>query len=334
MLASAAALSSTSLLKAREIVDRLLANEEVRPAQELAVDSLNWSEVPDALLPRVGERMVAERTARASVEAFATVCRDLQNPRARFAFLDVCAGCGDLSLPLAHWLGSDSSPADFLAVDLEPRALARLSERAKALGQRGKALTLHQDVALLSANLAADCNIVVGLRACGAVADLAIRLAARAGVPFAVSPCCLWKALIPRDSTAVTLSAGRPADLEYPRSIWLSSRLEHPQADYAALAAADDSPAARSSASLGGKRTLLYQRARRIIEHDRLMVASEEANYFTRCFRFPDSDNPETTGLLVGAPQRSEAALAIANLPIVASNIAPNDNSTGEYASV
>lgn len=326
MLASAAALSSTSLLKAREIVDRFMASEEMVPALELAVDSLNWSEVPNALLPRFGERMLAERTARASVEAFATVCRDLQNPRVRFAFLDVCAGCGDLSLPLAHWIGSESSAADFVAVDLEPRALARLSERAKALGPRGKALTLRQDVALLSANLAAECNVVVGLRACGAVADLAIRLATKAGVPFAVSPCCLWKALIPRDSTSVTIGAGRPIDLDYPRSSWLASRLDDPRADYAALAAADDSPAARSSASLGGKRTLLYKRARRIIEHDRLIVAAEEANYCTRCFRFADSDNPETTGLLVGAPERSVAALAIASLPVVTNCIAPDDN--------
>ena len=64
-----------------------------------------------------------------------------------------------------------------------------------------------------------------------------------------------------------------------------------------------------------GSRTLLYRRARRVVEEDRLRFASERG-YETRLLRFDGGDNPHT-GLLCGAPAGSPAAAALRALPAV-----------------
>ena len=276
---------------ARELVKRI----KVENPPELRTLEIDWEAMPKELHPKTRDRFDEQRKARAAAEAFATV---LQKMKAT-SFLDVCAGDGDLTLPLAWALDIQG-----VAQDIDPKALERLEERKHELQVR----TRIADVAdPLPPDLKVDC--VVGFRACGAVADLAIRTAVQSRTAFIISPCCLWKAMVPRSS----MPAGHPDDLMYPRSRWLASVLDDPPSDFRRLATADDSPAARSSASLGGPRTPLYRRARRLIEYDRLKSAEESGfPYVTRLLRFPGSDNP-LTGLLIGAPSDSPTARCLLN---------------------
>ena len=298
---------------AREVVDRIYESGIVCKEAMLVPRKIDWDRMPERLRPKTNERLDAQRKHRASVEAFATVVGDMRSPDgAKFAFADVCAGEGDLALPLAWQLGDLSGETiECLAVDIDDRARLKLGEKVRD-DDNIKVKTLCADVATLPEE---DFEVIVALRACGAVADLAIRSAVLAKKSFVVSPCCLWKAMIPRTtedlSSSAFFGAGRPSDLDYPRSRWLGSRLSN--SEFQLVAAADDSSAARSSASLGGPRTPLYRRARRLVEHDRLAFAEENEAYVTRLLRFPGSDN-DLTGLLLGAPQGSNAADAINNL--------------------
>ena len=110
------------------------------------------------------------------------------------------------------------------------------------------------------------------------------------------------------------LFASRPEDLEYPRSEWLRG-FDVDSTAHALLVDADDPPAARASAALGGGRTPLFRRARRILEEDRLRYAAERG-FFTRLLRFEGGDNPHT-GILAGAPEGSAAAEALAGIGVV-----------------
>ena len=137
-----------------------------------------------------------------------------------------------------------------------------------------------------------DC--VVALRACGAVADMAIEAAVDSGAAFVVSPCCLWKAVAKTTSKGGRMPTTAPPSLEYPRSAWLAGFDVSPE-DYVTLVDADEPPAARASAMLGdGARTRLFRQARRILEEDRLRYASERG-YDVRLLRFEGGDNPPTS---------------------------------------
>ncbi|KAJ1454026.1 hypothetical protein M885DRAFT_618517 [Pelagophyceae sp. CCMP2097] len=270
----------------------------------LTVPSMDWPALPDILQPSRFKRGDERARARNSVAAFVQVCHSIMAQHGNLRLVDACAGDGDLLLPIVAVLGCKG-----LGVDIEQEAVTALQQRAAQAGV--DVATAQHDAADLEA-LLHDGDVVIGLRACGSVADLAVRAAIERRVPFVLSPCCLWKALQQAPAEGgngrlpAAMGSARPTDLWYPRSEWLQSRLA--PGDFALLAAADDSIALRSSAMLGdGSRSLLWRQAQRIIEHDRVAVA-DESGFETRVLRFPGGDNAHTA-IFVGVP--TECAWAI-----------------------
>lgn len=282
--------------------------------------TIEWESMETALHPAREERGDERLRARCSVAAFAACLSHLVSPDDRDAtrIVDPCCGTGDLVLPLARVLGVGA-----LAADIDPRPLATLRARTEAGGlAEGVVRAVQGDAACLAQQMSpSGGDVVVALRSCGSVADLIVKAAVAAQAPFLVSPCCIWKALVVQDtatgaddgsSPVIMGAAARPDVIAYPRSQWLARYVD---ADgYRVLAEADDSPGLRASAMLGdGSRTLLWRRAQRIIEQDRLMFAAEQG-FATRLLRFPGGDNPHTA-LLAGAPAGSKAARALWDLP-------------------
>ena len=186
---------------------------------------------------------------------------------------------------------------------------------------------------------------VVALHLCGAASDLAIELALARRAPFALSPCCLGKALATRDPArrppprraagaplrpaALLDSRSRDAAPEagmYPRSQWLRRALAADGADAAAghalLAAAADYGVALGAGDGSAGRTpeaerarvALQRHAKAVVELDRLERA-REAGYAVRLLELPrlGATYPKRE-LLLGAPRGSRAAEAIAAL--------------------
>ena len=219
-----------------------------------------------------------------------------------------------MAVPLA--LLSGDPKVRVVAVDVNAHALRLLRERAPDARR-------VDCVAADAAALDVDAECVVSLHACGAVSDVALDLALDARVPFAISPCCLGKGLADRDPgsrggrmpRAADQRSARPPSVTYPRSAWLSSRLETPKLDYALLAAAADYGVGDADADDVAR---VQRRAKRVVEHDRLMSAVERAGFavtlvdlhtVTHDPRYPKRE------LLLGAPAGSRAAIAISKLP-------------------
>ncbi len=194
--------------------------------------------------------------------------------------------------------------------DVSSRALDVASERADEASLQVKTKTV--DCAELGPHLNEN-DCVVALRACGAVADMAIKAAVDSGAAFVVSPCCLWKAVAKTTSKGGRMPTTAPPSLAYPRSAWLAGFDVSPE-DYVTLVDADEPPAARASAMLGdGARTRLFRQARRILEEDRLRYASERG-YDVRLLRFEGGDNPHV-GILAGVRGDGAALAALDSYP-------------------
>jgi hypothetical protein len=200
--------------------------------------------------------------------------------------------------------------------------------------------------------------IVVSLHACGAASDMAMNLAYQCNnAPFVVCPCCTAKSLTKRDVDLVSNGdvgndstdkqdkqqqrqfivnpqashhrSGATSDIQYPRSNWLKTKLS-------LTTDRDDPPVPMESkyttlakvADVGlGPQTPTQQReqqrnAKRIIEYDRLMSASErQYGYDTRLMRIDDQDeDPRVYSygkgeVLLGALKESLAANVLLRLP-------------------
>ena len=143
------------------------------------------------------------------------------------------------------------------------------------------------------------------LRACGAVADMAIEAAVDSGAAFVVSPCCLWKAVAKTSSKGGRMPTTAPPSLAYPRSAWLAGFDVSPE-DYVTLVDADEPPAARASAMLGdGARTRLFRRLGASLKKIGCATRANGRVADVRLLRFEGGDNPH-----VGIPRRGEGRQA------------------------
>lgn len=153
--------------------------------------------------------------------------------------------------------------------------------------------------------------IVVSLHACGAASDMAMNLAYQCNnAPFVVCPCCTAKSLTKRDVDLISNEdvgiestgtqgkqqhrqfvvnpqashhrSGATSDIQYPRSNWLTTKLslttdqEDPpvplESKYTTLAKVADVGLGSQTPTQQREQ---QRRAKRIIEYDRLMSASE-----------------------------------------------------------
>mmetsp|Transcript_14529 Transcript_14529/g.38347 ORF Transcript_14529/g.38347 Transcript_14529/m.38347 type:complete len:247 (+) Transcript_14529:597-1337(+) len=117
-------------------------------------------------------------------------------------------GSGNLVLALSYLFPS----VDFVALDMRPRALDVLRERAEEVG-----LTNLEIVVGRIESYDGPIDVAISLHACGSASDHAIAAAVDRGVPFAISPCCLGK---------VNLGAETGERMVRPRSRWLTDELE------------------------------------------------------------------------------------------------------------
>ena len=286
------------------------AFRDVPEPRVLAASSADWASGSAAGDPGRGGGLTDARAARkrGQVDAFRAAVPALCAGSTTRNAVDVGSGTGNLALGLA------GSLEGVVAVDVNAESLRRLEARAAP----GFVRCLNMDAADLNcADLDVDC--VLSLHACGAVSDVAMDAAVGAGLPFAVSPCCVGKGMTVRGDlpagrlpvSANAFRAGRPASVAYPRSAWLRGRLGADGA-YADLAAAADFGTSRGDPADVAD---LQRRAKRLVEYDRLAYA-EERGYFTRLLDIP-TDDPRypKRELLLGAPAGSPAALALAALP-------------------
>lgn len=334
---------------------------EIKPCtvmDELDAPELDWDSVPFVIDPIRGGGLrhgtLRGGRKQAQVEAILFVLRTLlqdyhvddkmvdeklennERPR-KIAIADLASGAGNLSLPIA-WFLKDIH-ATVLAVDINPWALHRLSERAQDIGVDVK--TLVQDLEELSSVemnrgettidylTSHNCQAIVSLHGCGAVSDLAIEAAVARDLPFVVSPCCLAKANQVReagssinrrneDSVPNLISSqrsGAPLRISYPRSKQLETFcVEHSVLnDYPLIMTAADY-------SMGGdsdKNHIHQQRGKMsklIVELDRLKWA-EERGYYTRIMNIPRLGTYPKKELLLGAKRGSIAAERLSRLP-------------------
>mmetsp|Transcript_16588 Transcript_16588/g.31425 ORF Transcript_16588/g.31425 Transcript_16588/m.31425 type:complete len:669 (+) Transcript_16588:40-2046(+) len=334
---------------------------EIKPCtvmDELDAPELDWDSVPFVIDPIRGGGLrhgtLRGGRKQAQVEAILFVLRILlqdhhvddkmvdekldnnQSPR-KIAIADLASGAGNLSLPIA-WFLKDIH-ATVLAVDINPWALQRLSERAQDVGVDVQ--TLVQDLEELSSVemnrgeatidylTSHNCQAIVSLHGCGAVSDLAIEAAVARDLPFVVSPCCIAKANQVReagssinmrneDSVPNLISSqrsGAPLRISYPRSKQLETFcMEHSVLnDYPLIMTAADY-------SMGGdsdKKHIHQQRGKMsklIVELDRLKWA-EERGYYTRIMNIPRLGTYPKKELLLGAKRGSTAAERLSRLP-------------------
>jgi hypothetical protein len=268
--------------------------------------------------------------------------------------IDAGSGAGNLAIALAGLVltnantkhgggeGGENS-VNVLAVDVNDHALRRLAERADAIPilRPGSVQTLCADIADVRGILAhiPTTNrdvIVVSLHACGAASDMAMNLAFECGAPFVICPCCTAKSLTKRadekksndgpdaavdvefDPSASFKRSGATADIEYPRSDWLKKAFMSIDIDvkYSILAKVADVGLGPQTPS---EQREQQRRAKKIIELDRLVAASERHGYEVRLLRIQDHD-PLLYGkgdLLLGAKQGSVEANVLMNLPVL-----------------
>jgi hypothetical protein len=219
-----------------------------------------------------------------------------------------------------------------LAVDVNDKALARLTKRAQILPPK-KLETCCADLAnydLIQSKIPPNHSvIVVSLHACGAASDMAMNLAIRCKAPFVICPCCTAKSLtkrLPQDTgkrTTFDLSAsfqrsGATSDIVYPRSNWLRNKLHDGDAlttmsleeKYTILAKTAD---VGLGPQIPSQQRLQQSRAKKIVELDRLMAASEGYGYDVRLMRISGHD-PLVYGkgeLLIGGKDIADVLLTL-----------------------
>jgi len=301
--------------------------------------TIDWDEIDPELDPiRGGKlRQGSQRglRKRAQVEAFHFVVSAILNAQSPSGVTIIDAGCGagNLGVSLAGLSYSSGINIKVLAVDVNEHALARLSNRVEAILSPEKLETFCADLAnydlILSKIPPNHSVIVVSLHACGAASDMAMNLAIRCNAPFILCPCCTAKSLTKRSPsntekrTTFDLSAsfqrsGASADIEYPRSKWLMGKLH--DTGVVDMATEDKYTLLAKVADIGiGPQTLSQQRqqqarAKKIVELDRLLAASEGHGYDVRLMRIRDHDPLVYSkgDLLIGG---KDVAETLVNLP-------------------
>jgi SAM-dependent methyltransferase len=205
-------------------------------------------------------KLLRQRGTAALVEAGAQDAPARQQPARELNVVDCGCGTGNLLLPLAA-LGAPR--VRFVGIDTKARSLQLLSERAAAAAGR------ISDIETWCGQIEeydGPCDVVLSLHACGGASDAALDLAARRGVPYIVSPCCVGK-----------LTRG-------PRSRWLANLLSATEPTTRSEASVLSSEAAfgnliawadASSTESDARAWALRGRAKLAVEQDRLAAASE-----------------------------------------------------------
>ncbi|GMH86691.1 hypothetical protein TrVE_jg11903 [Triparma verrucosa] len=272
--------------------------------ESMSVEGIDFGCAPPGVDPAStggGLKLGSKRATRkrASVEAFRTAIRQLfpTTLLSELKVADLGSGTGNLAIPLAWATGC----AEMLAVDIYADSLARLLARAQEAGLEEKISVECSDI--LDVNLA-GVGMVVSLHACGAASDLAMEAAVKEGISFAISPCCIGKVNFERsmqESGEVSGGnkdrAGKPASLSYPRSRWLSDKIDIE--DYTLLAKAADAADGAGDADSDWFRR--GRRAKGIVEVDRLMFARERGYGAVRLLEMPGMDGYGKQELLVGS---------------------------------
>ena len=155
---------------------------------------IEWDALPPGCDPCLVSSKMREGTLRGdrkreSVSAMAWLLREALLPLApaRPTIVDAGCGTGSLLLPLAALI----TDATFVGVDTKRGSLDRMMARAAAAGPEleGRVVPWHGRIEDYEGEL----QCVVSLHACGGASDAALQLATRRRVPFAVSPCCIGK---------------------------------------------------------------------------------------------------------------------------------------------
>ncbi|MFO0608586.1 MAG: methyltransferase [Polyangiales bacterium] len=146
--------------------------------------------VDDATVVEAKASRRASPRKSAQVAAFGALASRVAAGRSRV--VDVGSGHGHLTRHLAEALG--------VAAEGWERDPARVAV-ARALTNGGAATFVVAEAGSLAATLRRD-DVVVGLHACGALGDLAVRAAAQAGAAVALVGCCLQKRDGARDALA------------------------------------------------------------------------------------------------------------------------------------
>ena len=306
---------------------------------------IDWDTVDPSLDPMHGGKLRdSERGVRkrAQVDGFYYVLSSLVEAMLQFGepervnrvtIVDAGCGAGNLAIPLAGLFASKCKNVSVLAVDVNKHALQRLDERARQMNNIKTCCADLADYEYISSQIPQGQNvIVVSLHACGAASDMAMNLAFRCNsAPFVICPCCTAKSLMKRSSTnnkpdsksfspaASFQRSGASTDITYPRSGWLKSRLLESgmstaiEEQYTLLAKVADVGLGPQTPSQ--QRQTQY-RAKKVVELDRLLSASENKGYDVRLMRLPDHDPLVYSkgDLLLGAKGGSLGANVIRNL--------------------
>lgn len=306
--------------KRRQRTEQLLSSISPPRHSDLALNipildapDIDWEKHPN-LDPQQGgklrpesERAIRKRRA---VEGFVHIVKQLMrknHPGGRGAaatIVDCGSGAGNLAVPMAGFLTNH----DVLAIDVNEIALQRLRDRCPSIK------TLCADLAS-DIQIQDDAFVVVSLHACGAATDMAIRLATRHRQPFCMSPCCTAKAIVGREqhgsssygpAAASFHRSGAPADILYPRSLWLTNELsvgsdqsQDMDTSYAMLAKVADVGLGPQTPQ---EQILHQQKAKQIIEWDRLMGVVERHDYRAQMFHLKDHDGYGKKEIFVGIP--------------------------------
>jgi hypothetical protein len=302
---------------------------------------INWDDVDPVLDPMQGGKIrVSDRglRKRAQVDAFHYVLSSLvdakiQNTKEKLltgiTIIDAGCGAGNLAVALSGLFSSQRERVNILAVDVNEQALQRLEERSQCFSSRNAQLeTCCEDLAnydSISSRITPDQNVIVmSLHACGAASDMAMNLAFRCNnAPFVICPCCTAKSLTKRsevqnggavfDPTASFQRSGASTDILYPRSSWLRSKLDlselssSVEEQYTILAKVADVGLGPQTPA---QQRQTQNRAKKVIELDRLLSASENHDYDVRLVILPEH-NPLVYGkgdLLLGAHKGSAEA--------------------------
>ena len=159
---------------------------------------LDWSAMPAECDPgrstrgrmlSGGEQRSAERAhrKRLQVESFAAVLGFLLRQELHpsgCTVVDFGCGSGALMLPLAHAFPEHR----FVGVDMNPKAVEILQERAKLAGLDN----VEGQIGMIEA-YAGKCDCALALHACGNATDHAMLKAISSGAAYVVCPCCVGK---------------------------------------------------------------------------------------------------------------------------------------------
>ena len=98
--------------------------------------------------------------------------------------VDFGCGTGNLILPLA----AANPSTRFVGLDLNPRSVALLRERARAAGLTN----VRAEVGLIE-DYEGPCDVALALHVCGDGTDAVLLQAQARGAAFVVAPCCVGK---------------------------------------------------------------------------------------------------------------------------------------------